>query len=113
MPCSYFRVRTCSPNTQNYVEGEQILNCKHLILCEKFEQVISYCLFIQLFNLILFLVVNIILFSFALVHQHTFIEHLFSTQIILFYIDITIRYITIHIHLKYKSLVKIFLNVDF
>lgn len=35
-----FEYAQCSPTTQNYVEGEQVLNCKHLILCEKFEHLI-------------------------------------------------------------------------
>jgi len=58
-----FEYAQCSPTTRNYVEGEQVLNCKHLILCGKFEQVIEYGLFIKLFSLILF--------SFALMHQHS------------------------------------------
>lgn len=34
-----FEYAQCTPTSRNYVEGEQVLNCKHLILCGKFVQV--------------------------------------------------------------------------
>lgn len=101
-----FEYAQCSPTTRNYVEGEQVLNCKYLILCGKFEQVIDYGLLIKLFSLMLFLVVNI-LFSFALMHQYSALFILFYTYITCYkYIYMnsnlikSISIFTIHINLN-------------
>lgn len=33
-----FEYARCTPASRNYIEGEKILNSKHLILCGKLEQ---------------------------------------------------------------------------